>query len=416
MNEINIKYPTRKFDFAKISLTYPKSVASGSYFTKILFEGAPLYLQIPKCTTKQGLVKMAKKMTSELLLDNMNEETVGWFENLDNRCKDLVQANSEEWFGSPINTEDIDNAFGSTIRLYKSGKFSLVKTNIKVHPVTEVPVLSVYNEQQVQQSVESITADTNLVAILEITGIRFTSRNFNLEIEMKQVMIVEDCYEEDVCFNRCVIVPRGRTAPDAAWGQGEELGKTPDFSFVTNSQTDLQGGGGEGEVSPNSNLLELSAAVELSPKDGLEMETPEDELQASLPEVVNSVSALGPTGALSTPTLSFLAGETPLQTPNVNNEPAMEMQVSETQLEGSGLSEVDILQPVSFEEILPSDNSLTEITLNKPEQIYYELYRKTKQKAKETLLEAKRIKEQYQLDVSDLEEDSDEEDDDEEER
>jgi hypothetical protein len=57
------------------------------------------------------------------------------------------------------------------------------------------------------------------------------------------------------------------------------------------------------------------------------------------------------------------------------------------------LSEVDCLQSIT----------LDEMTLNKPEEIYYELYRKTKQKAKEALLEAKRIKEQYQLDVSDWE-------------
>lgn len=60
--------------------------------------------------------------------------------------------------------------------------------------------------------------------------------------------------------------------------------------------------------------------------------------------------------------------------------------------------------------MLPVDTTTEEITLNKPEQIYYELYRKTKQKAKETLLEAKRIKEQYQLDVSDLDDDMDEDD------
>jgi cell fate regulator YaaT (PSP1 superfamily) len=95
-------------------------------------------------------------------------------------------------------------------------------------------------------------------------------------------------------------------------------------------------------------------------------------------------------------------------------QPQSELQVVLTPLpEISGMNEVD-LQDLPLEEIIPADTSLGEITLNKPEQIYYELYRKTKQKAKETLLEAKRIKEQYQLDVSDLD-DSDEDDDDEEE-
>jgi hypothetical protein len=396
MNEINIKYPTRKFDFSKISLTYPKSVASGSYFTKILYDHLPLYLQIPKCTTKQGLVKMAKKMISELLLDNMNEETVGWFENLDNRCKELVQTHSEEWFGSPISTEDIDNAFGSTIRLYKSGKFSLVKTSTKLHPVTEQPILSVYNEEQVQQPVERITAETNIVAILEITGIRFTSRNFNTEIEMKQIMIVEDSWEEDICFNRCVIVPRGRG------------GSLPPVNPVTEPPPTVE----TEEVSSSSDRSVVEG-VNLPTEDSLEMYIPED-VTPPQTSAENLPSPTSPPAMTIFLTDDILSKEPP---PNHTDQPATETEVTSpfaSDSEGGSGSGVDGLQAVTLEEILPLDTSLSEITLNKPEQIYYELYRKTKQKAKETLLEAKRIKEQYQLDVSDLEEDSDEEDDDEE--
>ena len=427
MNDINIKYPTRKFDFSKITLTYPKSVASGSYFTKILYDNLPLYLQIPKCTTKQGLVKMAKKMSSELLLDNMNEETVGWFENLDNRCKELVQTHSEDWFGNPISTEDIDNAFGSTIRLYKSGKFSLVKTSTKLHPVTEIPVLSVYNEKQEQQPVESITADTNIVAILEITGIRFTSRNFNTEIEMKQIMIVEDSWEEDICFNRCVIVPRGRSVAEGGGGGGAvpPVTNSPQPTATTTDQpptqilTNDQGDNSSSSMSPSFVIETFHEGESMDPskQDSLEMYIPEDlKTTTTTPTASNSSSSSSLSGDLvpSSPITSIFLADEQLSSLEKTQQPQSELQVVLTPLpEISGMNEVD-LQDLPLEEIIPADTSLGEITLNKPEQIYYELYRKTKQKAKETLLEAKRIKEQYQLDVSDLD-DSDEDDDDEEE-
>lgn len=387
MNEINIKYPTRKFDFSKISLTYPKSVASGSYFTKILYDQLPLYLQIPKCTTKQGLVKMAKKMICELLLDNMNEETVGWFENLDNRCKELVQTHSDDWFGSPISNEDIDTAFGSTIRLYKSGKFSLVKTSTKLHPVTEQPILSVYNEEQVQQSVESITADTNIVAILEITGIRFTSRNFNTEIELKQIMIVEDSWEEDICFNRCVIVPRGRVMGGETVQVDRVIDSEPTTTTTTTTNDPVEKSVLPPPPPPPPASTTDPVAVDLSTKeDSLEIYVPED-----LPSAAPG-------------SLIFLADDPLPPTPELTlTDPPVAKQTEDSDL-----------QAVTLDEILPVDTTIAEITLNKPEQIYYELYRKTKQKAKETLLEAKRIKEQYQLDVSDLDSEEDEDEDEEE--
>lgn len=359
MDEINIKYPTRKFDFTKLTLTYPKSVASGSYFTKILHSQSPLYLQIPKCNTKNGLVKSAKKMTCELLLDNMNEELVGWFESLDNRCKELLQQNSEEWFGNSISIEDVDNAFGTTTRLYKSGKFSLVKTNIKVNATTDTPILSVYDEKQKPQLVDTITQETNMVAILEITGIRFTSRHFNVEIDIKQIMIVDDTYEEDVCFNKCLITPRGKIEYTPENNNSLE-------ALFTGSNTNCKK---ETEIPPVS-VLELKAS------------THDNQICNKKNEVFEEV--------------------------DVNKNIGMEHHddneddiIIENEKEDE-LSEVDCLQEISLEEI----------TLNKPEEIYYELYRKTKQKAKEALLEAKRIKEQYQLDVSDWETSDEEEEDD----
>jgi hypothetical protein len=315
----------------------------------MLYENAPLYLQIPKCTTKNGLVKAAKKMTSELLIDNMNEETVGWFENLDNRSKEMIQKHSEEWFGKEISTEDIDNAFGGTIRLYKSGKFSLVKTNIKLNTATEVPLISVYDEKQIPQPVDSIGVDTNIVSILEITGIRFTSKHFNVEIDLKQIMIVDDSYEEDICFNKCMITPRGKIDSN---DEPIMLTPTPTPTLTLTPNADNE--------------------VELEPFDEHTILTPTTGL------------------SFSSSHEDSLDNECPLKLKTyVDNE----IQSPEPTLETDELSEVDCLQSIT----------LDEMTLNKPEEIYYELYRKTKQKAKEALLEAKRIKEQYQLDVSDWE-------------
>jgi len=368
MDEICIKYPTRKFDFSETSLTYPKSIGGGSYFTKILHQNSSLYLQIPKCTTKQGLIKSGKKMYCELILDNINEELVGWFEMLEDKCKELLLKNSPEWFGSSISQEDIDNAFRTTLKSYKSGKYSLVKTNIKMNASTEIPILSCYDENQTPQSVGMITQDTNIVAILEISGIQFTSRQFSIEIEMKQIMIVNDLYEEDVCFNKCVIKPRGVL-----------LSSKDDYikkeEPVTLSVTDLSQAIDEGTCEKKVYNLEDEQKTNST-------------LMNSVEDIIPNFNNINSTVGL----------ECPLSVPKSIEPPPQDNDMLE-------LVDISIVEePTALKEIDTFDLSPTEeMTLNKPEDIYYELYRKTKQKAKEALLEAKRIKEEYNLDVSDWE-------------
>ena len=56
-----LQEPTKDFNFDGIKLGPPNGLQGGSYFTKILNNNEPLYLQIPKCSTKQGAVVTEKK-------------------------------------------------------------------------------------------------------------------------------------------------------------------------------------------------------------------------------------------------------------------------------------------------------------------------------------------------------------------
>ena len=50
-----------QFEFDKISLTTPTTISGGVHFSKILINKKQLYIQSPKCKTKQGIVKSGKK-------------------------------------------------------------------------------------------------------------------------------------------------------------------------------------------------------------------------------------------------------------------------------------------------------------------------------------------------------------------
>ena len=63
----NIYFTNNEFDFSHISITQPTSVQGGAYFTKIRYNGEPLYIQPSKCSTKQGLSETNKKAYIDLM-------------------------------------------------------------------------------------------------------------------------------------------------------------------------------------------------------------------------------------------------------------------------------------------------------------------------------------------------------------
>jgi hypothetical protein len=187
----NIFEPNGTFDFSRLSLAHPVGIQGGAYFTKIEYNKKPLYIQTNKSQSRQGFVKTGKKYYIDLMFDKNAEELINWFENLETSCQKLIFEKRETWFQNGLEESDIESAFNSAIRVYKSGKFYLLRTNIKNNHQNE-PIISIYNEQKNPLKIENITTETNFISILEIQGIKFTTRNFQIEIELKQMMVLDD--------------------------------------------------------------------------------------------------------------------------------------------------------------------------------------------------------------------------------
>ena len=74
-----------------ITLSMPSSVQGGSYFTKIHYAKRPLYMQSPKCISKQGIVLVGKKMYIELVISNEKDsEFISFLENIEKTCIDII--------------------------------------------------------------------------------------------------------------------------------------------------------------------------------------------------------------------------------------------------------------------------------------------------------------------------------------
>lgn len=369
----HIIIPNSDFLFDGVSLESPIALpgSSGSYFTKILYEGKPFIIQTTKSTTRQGIVKSgAKKMYCDLMFDNLSETIIQWLEGLENRCKQLLFQKSDLWFQNPLTIDDIDSAFTSIIKIYKSGKFYLVRTNILIHASTGEPTLKIYNENYTPVPIDEITESTNIISILEVQGIRFSAKNFQIDITLKQMMILED----ERIFDKPLIK--------------KDIKSTTPISKILLNES-------ESEPTFTNNINELKPVI-LS----------EQELYKYEPTNIEEKSNVNASSSSSANIDDIYEG----LGEEVNLEPEPEEEVVDLDnldnldnLENS-LNKQDVLEEVEpiIEENENGEENIT--ALKNPKEVYYNLYKKAKNKAIEAkkavilaYLEAKNIKNTFML-------------------
>lgn len=354
----NIIEPNDSFDFNQLSLAHPVGIQGGAYFTKIQNNNKPLYIQTPKSLTRQGFVKTGKKYYCDLMLDKNCETLVNWFENLEERCQKLIYEKSDTWFQTALEMTDVETAFNSVIRIYKSGKFYLIRTNIKTNPSTNEPSVKIYNEQEMPINYTDINGDTNIISILEIQGIKFTSRNFQIDIELKQIMVLNN----EPIFESCLIKTNNK--PHKIVEKEEKV------------------------------------SFEIEPKKELEsIYTHEPEI---IQENLEEIDIIDITDDLKINEAKI--DDSTINEPKIDESPINEIQLEEPKINEPTSSDENI-ELIEVEPILLNENDLDTFTLKKPNEVYFQIYKEAKNKAKQAkksailaYLEAKKIKKTYLLD------------------
>ena len=414
----NIIEPSLDFDFSKLSLAHPTALNGGAYFTKILYNKEPIYIQTHKSKTKQGIVKNGKKYYCDLVFDNSSEQTINWFEKLEERCQQLLFEKSNDWFEGTLDKNDIDNAFNSILKIYKSGKFYLLKTNIKNLQSGDAPAVKVYNENESVLSYNNINIDTEIISILEIQGIKFTTRSFQIEISLKQIMVLDN----EPLFENCII---------------KATKNTNKISTTTSKTSDNNPLEEKDIIHENRNLVEIQNLVEdekenvqhdtqleevfipmMTTNNVVDKITEPDNLKNINSQIINissEVDNILPSDRdvkLDTNVVKLDNNVVKLDSNVVKLDSNVDLNIDIEELpnsmEDDNLTELDIQTNIHSEEPLQ---------LKKPNQIYLDLYREARSKAKIAkknailaYLEAKNIKKKFMIEnINDSDSDFDDE-------
>jgi len=189
------------FDFDKITLTTPTVVQGGAaHFTKLLHGDEALYVQTPTCETRQGMVINGRKAYYDVILDpNANSSQIAaenaafleWVECLEDRIICSLHEHGKLWFRDPLSEDDIRNLFASSVKPFKGGKQFSMRINVLPGKArTNQFNCTVFDESENSVQVEYINATHNIISIVEVLGIRFTSSSFQLELASKQIAII----------------------------------------------------------------------------------------------------------------------------------------------------------------------------------------------------------------------------------
>ena len=174
--------PDKNFDFSQIQINTPRPLQGGTYVAKLHNNDAPIIVQAPKCFSKKGVKETGSKVYCDLLFTESDVEFIEWLSNLEERVREIIVENKDLWFASEVSIDDIEYAWNDCIK--KKNKGYLLKTFIekkKKNKKKEL-VLQVFNDEEEEIDYTTINSSTELINILEIKELKFSSDNFQITI------------------------------------------------------------------------------------------------------------------------------------------------------------------------------------------------------------------------------------------
>ena len=394
-----------------VTLSMPSSVQGGSYFTKIHYAKHPLYMQTPKCVSKQGITTIGKKMYIELVISNEKDgEFISFLENLEKTCIDIIFEKRHLWFTDELEKTDIETAFASIIKSYKNGTSHLLKLNINNTSnhakhgigIGGLQTCFVFDENNNSLKFDDVRPETPLITIIEFEGIKFTSKSFQFEMNVRQMLVID----EKPIFNSCLIKPRKKDESNEK--VNEIMDESQEEVASVASHIDLENVENENIndciTTANNNVVNVNKANEQNET------TREMQSMQSMQSTENNVESLG----------------------ELKKEEKIEVKVKDSsEIEGEGGVYNEKVKQKNMVEGYEGECELVEVNLDLPQElnsgfekiklqdandVFYKMYKEAKEKAKtakkiavEAYLAAEEIKFTYNLVDNESDSDSDSE-------
>ena len=414
----NLIYDLNKdLDLSIINLGNPSLINNNNYFSKI--SQGPMnknfYIQLPKCLTKQGFVKNSTKNYCELNFQMCENNVIKFFENLEKLCIEKIHSNKELWFyeSENINKDDIEDLMTTVLKPYKHGKNFLIKTHIKLDK------FNIYDENENIIPLDEYNNSHEFIPLVNINGIKFSSKNFTIELILSQIMVVYPADE----FEKQILIKFDK--------------KNEHSNIIKNvieekkvEKEDVEEKKVEKEDVEEKKVKEKKVEKEDVEEEDVEVNKVEEKKveEKKVEEEDVEEKKVEKEDVEEKKVKEKKVEEEDVEEKKVKEKKVEEEEVEKEDVEKKNVAEEDVekknvaeftylinsdLEKVDFDVKEIDENKNSSITLKSHEEIYLEIYKKAKQKAKDirknaidAFLEAKNIKNKYRLDELDLSSDS----------
>lgn len=234
INMTDISKPDKNFNFDRLSLTSPIAVTGGNHFIRIIDNDGPLYIQSPKCISKDGVVISGKKTFCDLLFENKEMEFVQWMVDFGEYIQNELFINRAKWFESEMDIHDIENFMVPPLKIHKTKEFYILRTTVPTR--LGVCTLNIFNEFEGIVKIDDINGSTNMITILEVKGIKCSPRSFQIDIEIKQMLVLSP----NNIFDKCIIHPNVRdNVTDVSIMNKDDTSIEPELKLMQFNNNDI---------------------------------------------------------------------------------------------------------------------------------------------------------------------------------
>ena len=392
------------FPFNKLALGNPSPLQNGnSYFVKLTTnDERPVYLQMPKSKTKNGVVETKRLSYIDILYDSLgNDKIFEWADNFEEKCKNMINEKKHIWFYDDITDEELDAMMSPILRTYKAGSKLLLRTYIKNNVFNKKCI--VYDEDENIKELKDITVDKTIIPLIHVSGIKFTSKSIELKLSLSQTMILNDNYNEN---NKCLI--QRKSTINNFDNNSNTLVET---EKITEAEPQPEP---QPEAEPQPQPEEI--IEQLTEVSNVEVET-DTETDSELIELDELIKQKASNIDISSQLITENENREVLENNNENNiisknnEQDEELEIEYDELLCDNIENENELKEINLE--ISSNIEDTPLSLKKPNEVYHEIYRAAREKAKkmkqqaiEAYLEVNEIKKKYM--IEDLDDSDDE--------
>jgi hypothetical protein len=196
-----IHHATPDFNFNQLHLATPVAIQGGSFFSKLNFSSKDdsLYVYTPKCTAK-GIIQSGSKQFIDFIFIQSNTNFIQWIDALEEKVQRLIYEKKDTWFESDsIELDDIQNSFIPMMKL--KGNQCLLRGYIpQGKQAIKEPSIQIYDEHEMPVLLSSIKESSQVISILDIHGLKFNQKCFQLIVNIRQMMVLEKN-----TFSNCLI-------------------------------------------------------------------------------------------------------------------------------------------------------------------------------------------------------------------